>query len=99
MCNVCSDEYAKPALKNLPKNLLIITPVFYDTKPNGTVSIVPIYSKMMRGVFARWMIDNRVNSPHQLESFTGHMYAYDASRSRPGFPAFYRAVMKPLVFD
>lgn len=99
ICNLCSNEYAKPVLKHLPKSTVVITPVFFDSKPNGTVGTVPIYSKMMRGVFTRWMIDNRIKSPEQLESFTGHGYAYDASRSRPGFPAFYRAVMKPLVFD
>lgn len=99
ICNLSSDEYAKPALRYLPANSVVITPVFFDTKLNGIVGTVPIYSKMMRGVMCRWMIDNRVDSPEQLEQFAAHGYAYDDTRSKPNAPAFLRAVMKPLVFD
>ncbi len=98
ICNLSSNEYAKPALRHLPKDVLVITPVFFDTKPSGIVGTVPIYSKMMRGVVCRWMIDNQVEFPEQLERFKGHNYAYDAARSRPNFPAFSRKVMSPLVF-
>jgi cytoplasmic iron level regulating protein YaaA (DUF328/UPF0246 family) len=98
VCNLSSNEYAKPALRHLPKDVLVITPVFFDTKPSGIVGTVPIYSKMMRGVVCRWMIDNQVESPQQLEQFTGHGYAYDASRSKPNLPAFSRKIMTPLVF-
>lgn len=99
VCNLSSNEYAKPALRHLPKDLAVITPVFFDTKPTGIIGTVPIYSKMMRGVLCRWMIDQRVDTPEQLEQFTGHNYAYDSARSQPGYPAFSRKVMKPLVFD
>jgi cytoplasmic iron level regulating protein YaaA (DUF328/UPF0246 family) len=99
ICNLSSNEYARPALRYLPKDVLVITPVFFDTKASGIVGTVPIYSKMMRGVLCRWMIDNQVESPEQLEQFTGHGYAYDADRSKPNFPAFAREVMKPLVFS
>jgi cytoplasmic iron level regulating protein YaaA (DUF328/UPF0246 family) len=98
ICNLSSDEYARPVLRHLPPESVMVTPVFFDTKPNGQVGAVPIYSKMMRGVFCRWMIDNRVESQTQLRNFTGHQYAYDVLRSRPGFPAFSRKIMKPLEF-
>jgi cytoplasmic iron level regulating protein YaaA (DUF328/UPF0246 family) len=98
VCNLSSDEYARPALKHLPKDLLVVTPVFFDKKPNGVIGTVPIYSKMMRGVMARWMIDHRVTSPQDLEAFDSQNYFYDAERSRPGFPAFRREVMTPLRF-
>lgn len=98
ICNLSSDEYAKPALRYLPEGSVVITPAFFDMKPSGVVGTVPIYSKMMRGVMCRWMIDNRVESAEQLEQFTAHGYGYDSVRSKPGAPAFSRAVMKPLVF-
>lgn len=96
ICNLSSEEYSKPVTKYSSSR--IITPVFMDHKPNGKVGSVPIYSKMMRGVMARWMIDHRVNDPERLNDFDGFGYMYDASRSKPNAPAFVREVMKPLVF-
>lgn len=99
VCVLSSDEYAKAVLKHLPKDIRVVTPVFYDTKPSGKVGVAPIYSKMMRGVMARWIIDNKVDTPEGLKHFTGHGYIYDSSRSSGNKPAFYRKVMTPLVFD
>lgn len=98
VCVLSSDEYARPVTRHLPQSVRVVTPMFYDEKPNGTVGVVPIYSKMMRGVMARWMIDHRVETPEDLKQFTGHGYSYDSLRSTQDQPAFYRAVMKPLVF-
>jgi cytoplasmic iron level regulating protein YaaA (DUF328/UPF0246 family) len=98
VCVLSSDEYARPVTRHLPTNVRIITPVFYDKKPNGGVGIVPIYSKMMRGIMARWMIDNRTEKPDDLHNFTGQEYCYDPTRSTPDRPAFYRETPKPLVF-
>lgn len=96
ICNLSSDEYAKPVTKYT--NSRVVTPVFMDHKPNGTIGPVPIYSKMMRGVMARWIIDHRVDHPDQLVTFDRFGYLYDASRSSPDAPVFVRAIMKPLVF-
>lgn len=97
LCNCSSEEYSRPLIKGI--TLPVITPVFFDTKPTGVVGQVPIYSKMMRGVFARWMIDHRVTSPDQLSAFQAHGYKYDAARSLPSFPAFSRVKMVPLRFN
>lgn len=97
LCNLSSSEYSAVVTKHI--SLSVITPVFFDTKPNRVIGQVPIYSKMMRGVMARWMIDNRVSEPEQLKKFTNQNYSYDASRSKPGFPAFRREIMLPLRFD
>lgn len=99
VCVLSSDEYAKAVVKHLPKDIRIVTPVFYDVKPSRKVGVAPIYSKMMRGVMARWIIDNKVDTPEELKHFTGHGYIYDASRSSENMPAFFRKVMTPLVFD
>jgi len=96
--NLCSDEYGAVVTKRLPPEVRIVTPLFYDNRPNGTVGVAPIYSKMMRGVMARWMIDHETETPEELQAFEMHGYSYDASRSTPDRPAFYREVMKPLVF-
>ena len=96
VCNLSSEEYAKPVTKYVHTN--VVTPVFFDTKPSGAVGTVPIYSKMMRGVMARWMIDQRLQTPEQLKLFSAHGYRYDAQRSKKDFPAFSRVTMVPLIF-
>jgi uncharacterized protein len=96
ICNLSSDEYAKPILKHTTSR--IITPVFMDHRPNGSFGAAPIYNKMMRGVMAHWMIVNEVDDPERLREFTGHGYIYDESHSKPNAPAFSRATMTPLVF-
>lgn len=95
--NLCSDEYGKGVTTHLSKAVRIVTPVFYDERPDG-VGRAPIYNKMMRGVVARWMIDHRTELPEQLQAFTMHGYTYNQKLSTPDAPAFYRNVMKPLVF-
>jgi hypothetical protein len=98
VCNLSSDEYAKPVTSQLTKNVRVVTPRFYDNRPNGTVGKAPIYNKMMRGVMARWMIDHRIETPVGLKHFSGHGYNYDTVRSTVDGPAFYREKMTPLVF-
>lgn len=97
ICVLSSEEYAKPITKYAKSR--IVTPVFMDHKPNGKIGPVPIYSKMMRGVMARWIIDHRVDSPEGLLSFDGHGYIYNQTRSKENAPVFVRpAPMTPLVF-
>ena len=96
ICNLSSEEYAKPVTKYAQSR--VITPVFMDHKPNGTVGPVPIYSKMMRGVMARWIIDTHTDDSADLVKFTRFDYAYDAARSTPDAPVFIRETMTPLVF-
>lgn len=96
ICMLSSEEYARPIRKYSQSR--IVTPVFMDHKPNGTIGPVPIYSKMMRGVMARWIIDHRVSHPDQLVDFDRFGYIYDESRSKPDSPAFVRQTMIPLVF-
>jgi len=94
--NLSSDEYSRPVIKYSTSR--IVTPVFMDHKPNGKVGPVPIYSKMMRGVMARWIIAHRIDTPEALKDFDGFSYIYDASRSTPDAPVFVRETMTPLVF-
>lgn len=98
ICNLSSDEYARAALGKLQSSKPVVTPVFFDKKPNGVVATVPIYSKMMRGVLARWMIDNKASCPQDLVQFSAQQYVYDVKRSTNDKPAFYRDKMVPLKF-
>lgn len=93
-----SQEYAKTIEPYLAPATRVVTPVFIDKKPNGVESQIAIYNKMMRGVMARWIIDERIDDLDVITTFAAHEYAYNHARSTPGRPVFYRAYMKPLRF-
>lgn len=98
LCVLSSEEYAKATLSHLPKKIRVMTPAFIDKKPNGKEGQVPIYNKMMRGVMARWIMENHIDTLDELPQFSGHEYYYSAERSTPDRPVFYRQEMKPLLF-
>lgn len=91
-------EYSRAVTKHLLSDIRVVTPVFFDVKTNGQVGQVPIYNKMMRGVMARWIIDSRIDALDDIVQFEAHGYQYDAARSTPNRPVYYRPVMTPLVF-
>jgi cytoplasmic iron level regulating protein YaaA (DUF328/UPF0246 family) len=93
-----SYEYARTILPYVASGTRIVTPAFIDKKPNGQESQVAIYNKMMRGVMARWVIDNRIDSLDAIQEFAAHGYSYDVKRSTNQKPVFYRHIMKPLIF-
>jgi len=94
-----SQEYAKTIVPYLSPTTHVVTPAFIDKKPNGVESQIAIYNKMMRGVMARWIVDERIDALEDITGFTGHEYAYSPERSTPNKPVFYRQVMRPLVFE
>ncbi len=93
-----SNEYARTIVPHVSPMTRIVTPAFIDRKPNGQESQVAIYNKMMRGVMARWVIDNRIDSLEKIKEFTAHGYRYIPERSTNSKPVFYRQHMQPLVF-
>lgn len=96
ICILSSDEYAKPVVRYSKSQ--VITPTFYDNKVNGKVGTVPIYSKMMRGVMARWVVDNRVDSVEKLKGFSAQGYSYSSALSTEAKPAFFRENPKPIFY-
>jgi uncharacterized protein len=96
ICNLSSDEYARPVTRHCHSR--IITPVFMDHRPNGTIGPAPIYNKMMRGVMAQWMITHSIDDPSRLCEFSAHDYHFDTSRSTADTPVFLRNKMTPLIF-
>jgi uncharacterized protein len=96
ICDLSSDEYARPVTRYCHSR--IITPVFMDHRPNGTIGPAPIYNKMMRGVMAHWMITHSIDEPSILSEFSAHEYYFDASRSKADAPVFLRNKMTPLIF-
>lgn len=96
ICNLASDEYGRPVTRHAKSR--IVTPVFLDKKTGSKIGTVPIYSKMMRGVMARWIIDYRIDTPDKLKEFSAQGYSYDRGRSTDDQPAFFRQVPVPIVY-
>ncbi|WP_194090403.1 peroxide stress protein YaaA [Vibrio hibernica] len=65
--NLASNEYFK-AVKPKKVDGTIITPVFKDCK-NGTYKVISFYAKKARGMMARYIIENEVNTLEQLKQF------------------------------
>lgn len=67
LVNLASNEYFK-AVKPKKLDAQVITPVFKDCK-NGTYKVISFYAKKARGMMARYILDNRVESVEALKQF------------------------------
>ena len=67
----------------------MITPVFKDYN-KGSYQVIGFFAKKARGLMARYLIDNEIDSPAELMDFSAEGYAYQRShveRSRMGIHA------------
>ncbi|WP_299685464.1 peroxide stress protein YaaA [uncultured Vibrio sp.] len=82
LINLASNEYFK-AVK--PKNLdgQVITPVFKDCK-NGQYKVISFYAKKARGMMARYIIENKVDSVEALTKFdtAGYYFVEEESNAK-----------------
>ena len=79
--NLASQEYFKSVdLKTLKAR--VIECVFEDYKA-GQYKIISFYAKRARGLMARYAIEKRLTTPHQLEGFNLDGYAWHAASSTP----------------
>ncbi|EGT3627792.1 peroxide stress protein YaaA [Morganella morganii] len=87
--NLASNEYFK-AIK--PKKLQgqLISPVFKDGK-NSQYKVISFFAKRARGMMARYIITNKVNTLAELKAFNLAGYYYSEEQSSPTHPTFLRA--------
>ena len=74
LVNLASNEYFK-VLKTKSIDAQIITPTFLDFK-NGKYKIISFYAKKARGLFAQFMIKNKVTNYENLKLFDYDGYSY-----------------------
>ena len=88
LVNCASQEYFGAVdLKAL--QLRVVTPVFMEDK-SGTPKIVSFFAKKARGACARFIIQNRLQTPESLQDFDTGGYTYRADMSTPEKPVFVR---------
>jgi cytoplasmic iron level regulating protein YaaA (DUF328/UPF0246 family) len=79
LINCASQEYFG-AVNTSALNLRVITPIFKENK-SGKSKIISFYAKKARGMMARFIIQNRVESLDDLFKFNGAEYNYIPAES------------------
>ncbi len=79
--NLASNEYFK-SVKPKALDAQVITPIFKDCK-NGQYKVISFYAKKARGMMARYIIENRIESAKQLEDFDIAGYYFCSAESTP----------------
>jgi cytoplasmic iron level regulating protein YaaA (DUF328/UPF0246 family) len=79
LINLASNEYFK-AVKPKQLDATVITPVFKDCK-NGQYKVISFYAKKARGMMARYIIDNKVDSIEALTQFDVAGYYFSEEES------------------
>ncbi|UPQ88494.1 peroxide stress protein YaaA [Vibrio sinaloensis] len=81
LINLASNEYFK-AVKPKALDAQVITPVFKDCK-NGQYKVISFYAKKARGMMARYIIENRIESVADLTKFDIAGYYFVEQESTP----------------
>ena len=92
LLNLASEEYFK-VLQPKDLDCPVIAPVFQDAK-DGKYKIISFYAKRARGLMARYVVENRITDPADLNGFNLDGYKYYAAESKVDKPVFRRAERK-----
>lgn len=79
LINLASTEYFKAVAENCV-NYPIVTINFYERK-NGQMKIVGIYAKKARGVMAKFIMQNQIDTVEQLQTFQDLGYEFHPQSS------------------
>ena len=77
--NCASVEYFT-AVKPEALKARVVTPVFMEER-DGTAKIVSFYAKKARGMMARFVVQNRIDTPEGAKGFDLGGYAYQPAQS------------------
>jgi len=87
--NCASVEYFK-SLDNSELKAKVITPLFKEIR-DGEPKMISFFAKKARGMMARFIIQNRIQSVKNILAFDLDGYKYDHALSSPFQPVFTRA--------
>ena len=88
LINLASLEYSAAIdLKKLKAK--IVAPQFLESR-NDTYQMITVYAKKARGMMARYLLENQIDSEEELMGFDLDGYFFHANLSKPGVPVFTR---------
>lgn len=79
LVNCASEEYFK-SVKVKRLDAPVITPVFEDWK-SGRYKVISFHAKRARGLMARFVVENRLEAPEALKTFSAEGYVFDEGAS------------------
>lgn len=79
LVNLASNEYFK-SVKTKNVKGTIVTPIFKDKK-NGEYKVISFFAKKARGLMARYIIQNQIDSVQQITLFNGSGYKFEPNQS------------------
>jgi uncharacterized protein len=88
LVNLASNEYFK-VIDHKKLNAEIVTPTFKEMK-NGDYKVISIFAKKARGLMTRFILENDMDDPTDLQAFDLDGYQYNPRLSKPGNPVFSR---------
>jgi uncharacterized protein len=88
LVNLASNEYYK-SIDYGKLDAEIVTPAFKEMK-NGQYKVISIFAKKARGLMTRFILENDINDPTDLQAFDMDGYQYNPRLSKPGNPVFCR---------
>lgn len=94
--NLASKEYSVCVSKYLPDSVRLITCVFGEEK-DGKVIEKGTMCKMARGEMVRYMAQNQIADPVQIQSFDRLNYRFDETRSDDNTYVFLRDAAKEFI--
>lgn len=88
LVNLASKEYFK-SIDTKKLKAEIITPEFKDLK-NGSYKMISFFAKKARGLMTRFILENEIENPEDLQAFDSEGYIFNPRLSKPGRPVFTR---------
>lgn len=92
LINLASIEYFQSIQPNT-LNARIITPIFKDQK-NGVYKIISFFAKKARGLMSRYIIQNKITNPEDIQRFDVTGYRFSENDSGKNEWIFTRAESK-----
>lgn len=89
LVNLASTEYFR-SVKKKDLGAQVVTPKFLDQNAKGDYRVISFWAKQARGLMARWIVDQAVNTPEDLTHFNCHGYTYNSEQSDEHNPVFTR---------
>lgn len=88
LVNLASNEYFK-SIDSKKLKAKVVTPEFREYK-NGKYVMVSFFAKRARGLMIRFVLENNITNPSELEAFDVERYVFNPRLSKPENPVFTR---------
>ncbi len=88
LLNLASNEYFK-SIDSKKLKCILVNCEFRDFS-NGSYKIISFYAKRARGMMARFVLENNINSPEDMKAFNSEGYHFSPSMSNESKLVFIR---------